>query len=60
MHHVHAAQVRVLDNLIILKVWQTVTLQTFDLQRLTVPLWKDIELIVNIFSAQDTSNIFVN
>ena len=30
--------------------WQLVTLQPFNLQRPTVPLWKDLELIVNINS----------
>ena len=33
------------DNFIILKVWQTVTLQPFDLQRPTIPPWKDLKLI---------------
>ena len=43
--------------LIILNVWRTVTLQPFDLQRLTVPLWKDLDSVVNIFSAQETGSI---
>ena len=40
-----AARVRVLDDQIIFKVWQTTTLQPFDLQRLTVPLLKDLNLL---------------
>ena len=38
------ARVRVLDDQIIFKVWQATTLQPFDLQRLTVPLLKDLNL----------------
>ena len=48
---------RVLDYWIIFKVWMTVTLQPFDLQRLTVPLWKDLDPFDNIASAQETDSI---
>ena len=48
----------ILDDIIILKVWQTVTLQPFDLQRLAVLLWKDLDPLVNIISAQNTSSFF--
>ena len=40
-----------------LKLWQFVTLQPFDLQTPTVPLWKDLEPVVNILSAQETRSI---
>ena len=33
------------------------TLQPLDLHRLTVHLWKDLELIINIISAQETGSI---
>ena len=36
---------------------QTVTVQPFDLQRLTVPLWKDIDSVANISSAQEIKSI---
>ena len=42
---------------IILKVWGTATLQPFNLQRLTAPLLKDLNPIVNIFSYQKTDRI---
>ena len=35
----------------------SVTLQPFDLQRLTVPFWKDLEPVVNIFSVKETASI---
>ena len=57
LNHMCAARVPVPDDWINLTVWRTVTLQPFDLQRLTVPLWKDLEPIVNIVSAQETSSI---
>ena len=50
-------RVRVLDDLIILKVWWTVTLQPFYLKRFTVPRWKDLEFVVRIFSAQKTGSV---
>ena len=37
------------------KVWWTTTLQPFDLQTSTVPLWKDLEPMFNIFSADSSS-----
>ena len=40
-----------------LQLWQLVALQPFDLQRPTVPVQKDINLIANISSAQETSSI---
>ena len=46
------AWVWVLDDWIILKVRQTVTLQPLDQQRFTVPLLKDLDLVFNIISAQ--------
>ena len=39
-----------------LQLWKLVTLQHFDLQRPTVPLWKGLELVVNIL-AQETGRI---
>ena len=39
-----------------LQLWKLVTLQHFDLQRPTVPLWKGLELVVNIL-AQETARI---
>ena len=45
LHHMHAAQIRVSNNLTIYIVWQTVTLQPFELQRLAIPLLKDLNLI---------------
>ena len=47
----------IFDNWIILTVWRTITLQPYYLQRLNVPLWKDLESIDNIVSAQETSSI---
>ena len=32
-------------------------MQPFDLQRLTAPLWKDLDPIVKIVSAQETASI---
>ena len=52
-----AARVQVLDNWITQESLQTVTLQHFDLQRPTVPLWKDHDPIVNLISAQETDSI---
>ena len=40
-----------------LKLWQPVALLPFDLQRLTVPLWKDLDHVVIIVSAQKTDSI---
>ena len=34
-----------------------VTLQPFDLQIITVPLWKDLAPFINIFYAQETCSI---
>ena len=36
------AQVRFLDDKIILQLWQLVTLQPVDIQTPTVPLWNDL------------------
>ena len=44
-NHTSAALVRFLDDRIILQLWQLVTLQSVDLQRPTVPLWKDLNLL---------------
>jgi hypothetical protein len=49
LNYVWAAKVWLLDNRINLKVWQTVTLQPFGIQRLIIPLWKDLYLR-NIYS----------
>ena len=43
-NYLTAALVWVPGNRIILKVWWTITLKPFDLQRLTVPLLKDLNL----------------
>ena len=40
-----------------LQLWQLVTMKPFDLQRPTVPLWKDLYPFVNIVSAQETCSI---
>ena len=40
-----------------LKGWQSVILQPFSLQRLSVSLWKDLYLIFNIIFSQETGNI---
>ena len=37
--------------------WKLVTLQPFNLQRSTVPLWKDLNLFKNISSTQRTNRI---
>ena len=42
---------------IILNIRGTVTLEPFDIQRPTVPLWKVLEPLVNIVSAQETGSI---
>ena len=42
-----------------LQLWQLVTLESFDLQRCTVPLRKDLIPIVNMLSAQE-SDIILN
>ena len=42
---------------IILNVQGTVTLEPFDIQTPTVPLWKVLEPFVNILSAQETGSI---
>ena len=39
-------------------IWLTATLQPFDLQRPTIPLWKDLKLDVNTLLAQEHGNIF--
>ena len=44
-NHTRPAQVRVLDDGIILKVGRSITLKIFDLQGHTVPLWKDLNLL---------------
>ena len=41
----HMRGTRLPDNGIIFKVWRTTTLQPFDLQRLTVPLCKNLNLL---------------
>ena len=53
-NHRHAAWVRVLNYLIILKVWLTVILQPFNLQRLAVPFCKYLDPVVNIVSAEES------
>ena len=40
-HHAWPAQNQVPDDVIIVKIYWTVTLQAFDLQRVAVPLWKE-------------------
>ena len=40
-----------------LQLWQLVTLKPFDIQNSTVNLWKDLEPVVNILSAQETGFI---
>ena len=40
LNHTHVAQFWVLDDWFIFKVWRTITLQAFDLQGLTICLWK--------------------
>ena len=42
---------------IILNIQGTVTLEPFDIQRPTVPLWKGLEPLVNIVSAQEICSI---
>ena len=44
-NHMRPSWVRVPDDGIMFKVWQATTLQPFDLQRLTIPLWKDLNLL---------------
>ena len=43
--------------LIILNIWWSAILQPFNPQRLKAPLWKDLESVNNIVSAQETGNI---
>ena len=57
-HNIRVAQIRLPEDGITLKVWQTATLQPFDLQRLAVPPLKDLELLKNILPAHKTSRIF--
>ena len=57
-HYARAAQVRFPDDKIILQLWQLVTLQPVDLQRPTVPFWKDLNLFKKSFSIQRTVMIF--
>ena len=61
-HTTHHMQVRVLNEGNILKDWPTArptaTLQPFDLQRPTVPLWKNLDPVVNIISDQRAGSIF--
>ena len=52
-----AARVRVLDDQIIFKVWLATTLQTFNLQRLTVPFLKDLNLIYWLSLFEETRGI---
>ena len=56
-NHTSASQVWFLDDKIILQLWRFVTLQPVDLQRPTVPLWKDIDLVIKLFSAQGFGSI---
>ena len=56
-NHTRVACIWVVEDWIILKVWQIITLHSFDLQRLTVPFWKDLDHAVNIASAQKTASI---
>ena len=44
-NHTSAAQVRFPDDRIILQLWKRVTLQPVDLQRPTIPLWKELNLL---------------
>ena len=53
----HEAWSWVSDNWIILKVWQTATLQPFNLTKTTVPFRKDLDPVINIVSAQETDSI---
>ena len=41
---------------IILNIQGTVTLEPFDIKRPTAPLWKGLEPLVNILSAQETGS----
>ena len=50
-NHTRAAQVNVPDDLITFKVLQTLTLYPFDSKKLSVPLWKDFDPVVNLVSA---------
>ena len=43
---------------IIFQFWNIVTLQRFDLKKPTVPLYKDLDLVVYIVSIQETASIF--
>jgi len=45
LDHARTAWVQFLDNRSIFKVWQTTTSQSFDLKRLPIPLWKDLNLL---------------
>ena len=47
-NHMRASQVRVPG---------TLHLQPFSIQKVTVPLWKDLDLVINISSVQDTDSI---
>ena len=55
-NHTCAAQVQDLDNLIILKDWLTLTFLPFDLQRLAVPLWKDVDDVFTCLCSRDWQN----
>ena len=47
-HHTSAARIWFPDDRIILKLWQLVTLKPVDIKRPTVPLWKDLNLLLNL------------
>ena len=44
-NHTWAVRVCLPDDRIIFKIWLTTTLQPFHLKRLTIPLWKDLNLL---------------
>ena len=52
--HTSAVQVRFPDERIILQLGQLVTLEPVDLQRPTLPLWKDLNLLnIHSFNSED-------
>ena len=57
LNYTRAVRVRVPHELIILKVSRAITLLPFDLHRLKVPIWKDLDPVNNIISAQITGSI---
>ena len=57
LNHTWAFRVQLLDHGIIFKIWQTITLQSFNLQRITTPLLKDFNLLIMHIINQRTSRI---